>query len=112
MLATEQKIGEKEEPDAAVSKWPLPFNISLDKVELILKGYYRAGADQHPVSAADLASTTGLNALTIKANSKFLANIGWLKLVDRNQYTLTTSATDFVKSLSSADGIRVANLIR
>src|SRR5438445_5687163 len=103
---------EVAESEAAKSRWPLPFNISLEKLDLITKAYFQAGADQQPVLAADLSKTTALNPTTLKANSKFLASIGILQQTDNHLYSLTADGTVYVKALSSGDTIERASIIK
>jgi hypothetical protein len=80
-------MSEKDEvaPEAAeeAQKWPLPYNIGMDKLDLIVKAFFQAGADTQKVSANDLLGRTGLNVNTIKGNIKFLSAYVYLNLQKR-----------------------------
>ena len=101
-------MAEKEElvpetPEEMV-KWPLPFNIALEKLDRIVKAFFQAQADTKKVLANDLPGRTGLNPATIKANAKFLAAVGILKPTEeKNSYTLEPKGAEYAKALASND---------
>ncbi len=103
--------GEKAEADAVTddaeskeSGYPLPFNLSLDKLDLITKAFFQAKADQKPVQAMDLEKRTGVYNKTIRANARFLTRIGVLKFdAKTTAYTLTEQGASYAKLLSSGD---------
>jgi hypothetical protein len=42
------------ETEKETQKWPLPFNIGINKLDLIVKAFFQAGADVNPVSLRDI----------------------------------------------------------
>jgi len=114
MQAVSQEIAVAKKIDSNVSleKWPLPFNISYAKLDLIIRGYFRAGADNRLVTADDLSKTTGLNLNTLKANSRFLVSLGVLAQAEGEGFSLTTEGSGYAKALSSGDEGQLASLIR
>jgi hypothetical protein len=84
-------------------KWPLPFNVGMDKLDMIVKAFRQAGADTKKVSANDL-SATGLNLNSIKANIKFLSAIGILKPTEeKDSYTLVGKGVTYATALATKD---------
>lgn len=84
-------------------KWPLPFNVGLDKLDKIVKAFHQSGADTKKVSANDL-SATGLNINSIKANIKFLSAIGILKPAEeKDSYMLVGKGVLYAKALATKD---------
>jgi hypothetical protein len=107
-----QQITSDEKPSSKGQSWPLPFNISLETLELIIKGFFQAGGDTRPVSAPDLSKTTGLNATTVKSNCRFLVSFGILHRTDGQMYSLTQKGSDYVKSISSGDELHASALVK
>jgi hypothetical protein len=84
-------------------KWPLPFNVGMDKLDMIVKAFRQAGADTKKVSANDL-SATGLNLNSIKANIKFLSAIGILKPTEeKDSYMLVGKGVTYAMALATKD---------
>lgn len=101
-------MSEKDEvaPEAAeeAQKWPLPYNIGMDKLDLIVKAFFQAGADTQKVSAKDLLGRTGLNVNTIKGNIKFLSAIGILKPgEEKDSYMFEPKGATYAKALATND---------
>jgi predicted transcriptional regulator len=112
MATVTQQIARDEKLSSKGQSWPLPFNISLETLELIIRGFFQAGGDSQPISAADLSKTTGLNATTVKSNCRFLVAFGILHQTDGQKYSLTQKGSDYVKSISSGDGVHTSALIK
>jgi len=83
-------------------RWPLPFNVSLDKLDIIIKAFFQAQADTRPVLVSDLVGRAGLNLETIKRNIKFLSAIGIIKAEEEKEdyYSLEEKGAAYAKSLS------------
>ena len=101
-------MSEKEEivPEAGEesSNWLLPYNIGIDKLELIVKAFFQAKADTQKVSPTELLGRTGLNINTIKGNMKFLVAVGILKPSDeKDSYTLEPKGTTYSKAIATND---------
>jgi hypothetical protein len=93
LLEKEPEESEKQ------TKWPLPFNIDIEKLDLITKAFFQASADTKSIAPADLKATTSLNATTIGANAKFLAAIGVLQTSNRRTYMLTEKGALYAKRI-------------
>lgn len=99
-------MSEKSEPETEVveaSKWPLPYNIGIDKLDMIVKAFFQAGADKQKVSVNDLLGRTGLNANTIKGNVKFLSAVGILKVEEKDSCLLDGKGAEYAKALATGD---------
>jgi hypothetical protein len=100
-------MNEKDEapPEAEeAQKWPLPYNIGMDKLDLIVKAFFQAGADTQKVSVNDLLGRTGLYINTIKGNIRFLSAIGILKPTeDKDSYMFETKGAAYAKALATND---------
>lgn len=116
-MATEDNLGplkpessQTDMEELAASKWPLPFNVTLDKLDLITKAFFQAKADSKPILASSLNATTGLNVNTLGANAKFLAALGILKPESGKQgmYSLTSQGAEYAKAVSDRDEKRLA----
>jgi hypothetical protein len=102
-------------PEAAeeAQKWPLPYNIGMDKLDLIVKAFLQAGADIQKVSANDLLGRTGLNVNTIKGNMKFLSAIGILKPAEeKDSYMFETKGATYAKALAANDDKTVSTVLK
>jgi hypothetical protein len=100
-------VAEKDEIVAETieeqTKWPLPFNVGIDKLDMIVKAFRQTGADTKKVSANDL-SATGLNLNSIKANIKFLSAIGILKPTEeKDSYMLVGKGFTYATALATKD---------
>lgn len=101
-------MSEKNETEPEVAeealKWPLPYNIGIDKLDLIVKAFFQAGADKQKVSTNDLLGRTGLNANTIKGNIKFLSAIGILKPAEeKDSYLFEAKGATYARALATND---------
>lgn len=112
MNAVTQQITSDERPTSKAQSWSLPFNISLETLELIIRAFFQAGGDRQPVSAADLSKTTGLNATTVKSNCRFLVSLGILLRTEGQGYSLTPKGSDYVTTISSGDDLHTSALIK
>jgi DNA-binding PadR family transcriptional regulator len=89
------------EPDLG---WSIPFNISLDKLDLIVKACYTASADKHPVAASQISSISGIHPRTVFPNLRFLASIGLLVPDSaKKTYSLSSKGVEYAKDLSNKE---------
>jgi hypothetical protein len=86
-----------------IEKWPLPFNISLEKLDMIVKAFFQGGADSTALSVNDLAGRTGLNKNTISINAKFLEAVNILKTENGHDYLFGEKGAEYAKALSTSD---------
>jgi hypothetical protein len=94
-------------------KWPLPFNVGLDKLDKIVKAFFQARADTRLISAADLKGSTGMNINTIQANAKFLQAIKILKSEPgKDGYSFEDKGKEYAKALSTNDTPKVAPILK
>lgn len=112
-----QELTEKEEVASEASeevmKWPLPYNIALDKLDKIVKAFFQAQADTKNVSANDLKGRTGLNLNTIKGNTKFLIAIGILKATeDKDSFSFAPTGAEYARALASNEEQKFSALLK
>lgn len=108
-------MDEKEEsaPETEeASNWPLPNNIGIDKLDLIVKAFFQAKADTQRVSLTDLPGRTGININTIKRNMKFLVAIGILKPPENESYTFEPKGITYAKALATNNDATILSTLK
>ena len=101
-----------EVPEEAL-KWPLPYNVGLDTLDMMVKGFFQAQADTRSISPADLSRLTALNINTIKANIKFLQAIKILKVEEgKDAYLFEEKGTEYAKALSTNDIAKASSILK
>jgi predicted transcriptional regulator len=102
------------ETERETQKWPLPFNIGINKLDLIVKAFFQAGADANPVSLRDIGSRTGINLNTLEPNIKFLLKIGIIKLEEgkKDSYLLTEKGAEYAKALGTGDIKQTSTILK
>jgi predicted transcriptional regulator len=102
------------ETEKEAQKWPLPFNIGINKLDLIVKAFFQAGADVNPVSLRDIGSRTGINLNTLEPNIKFLLKIGIIRLEEgkKDSYLLTEKGVEYAKALGTGDMKQASTILK
>jgi len=86
-------------------RWFLPFNIGINKLDIIVKAFFAAGADAHSVSSSDLGARTGIHVRTLEPNIRFLSAMGIIRLEEGKEdaYLLTDKGAAYAKALGARD---------
>lgn len=110
---SEESVSSVEAKEEA-QKWPLPFNISISKLDLIVKAFFAAEADTHPASSSDIGSRTGIHLGTLEKNIRFLSKMGFIKLEEgkRDSYLLTEKGTAYAKALGAGDIKQASTILK
>jgi hypothetical protein len=109
-LAENQQVNTEGAED--LSKWPLPFNLGIDKFDIIVKAFFQAEADSKDVDVSSLTGRTGLNLTTIKSNLKFFTSIGLLKPGQaKDTYNFEPKGAAYAKALSLKDETRAKDTL-
>jgi len=112
-LAIDEETPTSAEVSEETLKWPLPFNVSLDKLDMMVKGFFQAQADTRSISGGDLSRLTGLNINTIKANIRFLQAIKILKAEEgKDAYLFEEKGTEYAKALSTNDVSKASSILK
>lgn len=74
------ELSESNENTGEALKWPIPLNIGIDKLDVIVKAFFQGQADTRSISAPEIARTTGMNLRTLRINIKFLQALKILKV--------------------------------
>lgn len=103
-----------EETVESASSWTLPFNISIETLDMIIKAFFQAKADEKSVVITQIEKLTSLNLNTLKANTTFLVAIGVLlgEGEKRDLYKLTELGTRYAKALSERDPQAIMSINR
>jgi hypothetical protein len=112
-LQTEQVAHLERADEEAASSWLVPFNLSIDTLDKIVKACFRARADTEFVSLQDIANRAGVNARTVAPNLRFLASIRVLERDEaERKFKLSTKGTDYAKFLGSGDTTKAGEVLR
>ncbi len=82
-----------------MAKIGIPNNISFDKLNNILIGWYRAGAGDKFVRYTDVADRTGIHKNIISRQNSFLNEAGFLTMEKQGYYQLTPLGLEYVRFL-------------
>lgn len=93
----------EQEQKTTPSTWALPTNLSLEKLDKVVKGFFQSGADQSLVDADAVTQSSGVYVDTIKKNLRFLVSIGILSedSATRGSYRLTKRGAEYATYLST-----------
>lgn len=91
-------------------KWPLPNNMSYDKLVLISKALLQKGADRMPVATEALSGMVGLANQTTRMGLSFLDSVGIVSLRGKGRYVLTADGMLYAKAHSDGDAVRIRSL--
>lgn len=91
-------------------KWPLPNNMSYDKLVLIPKALLQKGADRMPVAPEALSGMVGLASQTTRMGLSFLDSVGIVSLRGKGRYVLTADGMLYAKAHSDGDAVRIRSL--
>jgi hypothetical protein len=106
--STEQKEAEEE-----ILKWPLPFNISIDKLDVIVKAFFQGQADTRSVSSSEISRTTGIHDRTLKPNIKFLQALKILKTGEgTDSYTFEPKGKEYAQNLATNNMPQTASILK
>jgi predicted transcriptional regulator len=102
------------ETEKETQKWPLPFNIGINKLDIIVKALFQAGADTHSVSLGDIGPRTGINLRTLERNIEFLLKIGIIRLEEgkKDSYLLTEKGAEYAKALGTGDMKQTSTILK
>lgn len=94
-------------------QWTIPFNLSIESLDVITKACFQAKADTTPVSPESIYKVSGIHPRTTAPNMRFLASIGVLarSKIDK-EYTLTSKGADYAKSLGIGDEAKAGEALR
>lgn len=90
--------------------WPLPKNMSYDKLVLTTKALLQKGADKTPATIEAVSGAVGIVTPTARMGMSFLESIGIATIHDGNRYTLTADGTLYAKAHSDGDAVKIRSL--
>lgn len=86
------------------STWPIPFNLSLNKLDIISKACFASKADTAPATLEEISRVAAVHARSTGPNLRFLVSIGVLTFDERTKrYSLTQRGTEYCKALGTGD---------
>ena len=104
---------ESNESSGETLKWPIPFNIGIDKLDVIVKAFFQGQADTRSISAAEIARTTGISPKTLKSNFKFLQALKILKTGEgTDAYTFEEKGKEYAQSLATGDMQQASTILK
>lgn len=92
------------------SGWPLPKNMSYDKLVMTTKALLQKGADKAPATIDAVSGAVGIAAPTVKTGMSFLESIGIVSRHDGPRYTLTADGALYAKAHRDGDAAQIRSL--
>jgi hypothetical protein len=97
-------IPKSNDKEHVENKIPIPFNISSNNLEKIVKALHQAQADIKPVAINDICAKTGLKNSTVSRNMHFFEMLKIINIEEKtNAIKLTTEGVNYAKSLIDKD---------
>ena len=93
-----------------VGEWPLPRNMSYNKLVLISKALLQKEADKMPVTLNALSGIVGLGNQTTRRGLSFLDSVGIVSRQSKGLYVLTADGVLYAKAHSDNDVMRIRSL--
>jgi hypothetical protein len=94
-------------------KWPVPFNVSMDKLDVIVKGFFQGQADSKPMTLQELSRSTGVYRTTAKANANFLEAVKILKAGgEEDAYLFESKGADYARALSDKNAAEASSILK
>lgn len=91
-------------------EWPLPINMSYERLITIVKALHVAGADQRAIRLGKLSKAVGTSVQTTKHALAFLVSINVAEQSSQNLYLMTDTGMAYAKAHMIEDPSQIAQL--
>ena len=111
-LKLTESSGPMQEKEPSL-KWPVPFNVSLDKLDVMVKGFFQGQADSKPMTLQELSRSSGVYKTTAKANANFLEAVKILKAgEEKDSYLFESKGANYARALSDNNAAEASSILK